>query len=85
MTYTPPPQPQNSFRVTLELKSSGQTLDSVLFDALKQQTENQALNEISKAQYKKLFTNKKVLIKGQNARAKSLINSGTTYVDILLE
>lgn len=84
MTYTIPTPPENSFRITLELQAKADRLDTVLFEALKQQTENEALNAISKAQFKKLFTDKKVMIKGQNAKAKSPINSGTTYIDILL-
>lgn len=84
MTYTIPTPPENSFRITLELEAKADRLDTVLFEALKQQSENQSLNTISKAQFKKLFTEKKVLIKGQNAKAKSPINSGTTYIDILL-
>lgn len=84
MTYTIPTQPENSFRVVLELDRPAERLDVVLLEALKKQNENEALNTISKAQFKKLFVDKKVLIKGQNARAKSPINSGTTYIDILL-
>lgn len=84
MTYTIPTPPENSFRITLELESQADRLDSVLYDALKNQVENQELSNISKAQFQKLFTDKKVLIKGQNAKAKSPINSGTTYIDILL-
>tara|TARA_R110000868_G_scaffold258137_10_gene515424 strand:+ start:2724 stop:2984 length:261 start_codon:yes stop_codon:yes gene_type:complete len=84
MTYTIPTPPENSFRVTLELEAKAERLDYVLLEALKNQSENEALKQISKAQFKKLFTDKKVLIKGQNAKAKSPINSGTTYIDILL-
>ncbi|MBH47132.1 MAG: hypothetical protein CME71_03075 [Halobacteriovorax sp.] len=84
MNYTIPTPPENSFRITLELDARADRLDSVLLEALKKQSDNLALQEISKAQFKKLFTDKKVLIKGQNAKAKSPINSGTTYIDILL-
>lgn len=84
MNYKTPEQPKNSFRVTLELETPGQRLDIILMDALKQQSENKTLGLISKTQLKKLFTDKKVLIKGQSAKAKSLINSGITYIDILL-
>lgn len=84
MTYTIPTPPENSFRITLELETPAERLDAVLFEALKQQNENHTLSTISKAQFKKLFVEKKVLIKGQNAKAKSPINSGTTYIDILL-
>ena len=84
MNYTIPAQPENSFRVTLNLESSVDRLDYVLFDALKLQNENEVLNGISKTYLKKLFTEKKVFIKGQRAKAKSAINSGITYIDILL-
>ena len=84
MTYKIPQQPENSFRVTLELKSSQERLDVPLMDALKNQVENEELSLISKAHLKRLFTEKRVLIKGQNAKPKSPVNSGTTYIDILL-
>ncbi len=83
MNYKTPEQPKNSFRVTLELETPQQRLDIILMDALKKQSENETLSLISKTQLKKLFTDKKVLIKGQSARAKSPINSGITYIDIL--
>jgi len=84
MTYKIPVPPENSFRVTLELEAPAARLDYALFDALKKQDENESLGRISKGNLKKLFTEKKVLIKGQTAKAKSAINSGTTYIDILL-
>ena len=84
MNYLIPTQPANSLRVTLELPLKEDRLDYVLIDALKAQTENMEMAQISKAHLKKLFTEKKVFIKGQNAKAKSAVNSGTTYVDILL-
>jgi hypothetical protein len=84
MTYKIPEQPENSFRVALELEATAPRLDYVLMDALKKQTENEELNLISKAHLKRLFTDKKILIKGQNAKPKSTVNSGTTYIDILL-
>ena len=84
MTIKTPEIPDNSFRVTLELTAPEPRLDTVLMDALKNQNENEELHLISKAHLKRLFTEKKVLIKGQNAKAKSPINSGITYIDILL-
>ena len=84
MTFNIPEKPENSFRVILELQAPEPRLDTILMDALKKQDENQDLKNISKIQFKKLFTEKKVLIKGQSAKAKSSIHSGTTYVDILL-
>ena len=84
MTYSIPEQPKNSFRVTLDLEAPVARLDIVLMEALKQQSENETLSTISKGHLKRLFTEKKVLIKGQKAKAKSPINSGITYIDILL-
>lgn len=84
MTYKTPEQPENSFRVTLELEAPEPRLDKILLDALKAQNENEELKLISKAHLKRLFTEKKVLIKGQNAKAKSPIHTGITYIDILL-
>jgi hypothetical protein len=83
-TYKIPVQPANSFRVVLELEKAGPRLDVVLMEALKKQNDNEQLKLISKAHLKKLFVEKKVFIKGQNAKAKSPINIGTTYIDILL-
>lgn len=84
MTIQTPEKPDNSFRVTLELQDKESRLDLVLLKALANQEENIELKNISKTQFKKLFTDKRVLIKGQSAKAKSSVNSGTTFVDILL-
>jgi hypothetical protein len=84
MTYKTPPQPENSFRVTLDLDTPQASLDGVLLEALYNQTENESLHHISKTHFKKLFAEKKIFIKGQNAKAKSPINSGITHIDILL-
>ena len=84
MTIQTPEVPENSFRITLELKNKETRLDLVLLDALVKQDENEDFKSISKTQFKKLFTEKRVLIKGQSAKAKSSVNSGITYVDILL-
>jgi hypothetical protein len=84
MNYKIPEQPENSFRLSIELETPQDRLDIVLLEALKQQSENKELSLISKTQFKKLFVEKKILIKGQTAKAKSPINSGLTYIDILL-
>jgi len=84
MTIQTPEVPENSFRITLELENKETRLDLVLLDALGKQDENEDFKSISKTQFKKLFTEKRVLIKGQSAKAKSSVNSGITYVDILL-
>jgi hypothetical protein len=85
MNYKIPEQPENSFRITLELDAPKASLDIVLLAALKKQTENENLSLMSKTHLKKLFSEKKILIKGQSAKAKSSINSGVTYVDILIK
>ena len=84
MTYKIPEQPENSFRLKIELNTPAPRLDVVMMDALKQQTENMELKLISKAHLKRLFNEKKILIKGQNAKPKSMLNTGITYIDILL-
>jgi hypothetical protein len=83
MTTMIPPRPKNSFRVTLETTTSANRLDSVLMEALRNQDENLLLKTISRGNFKKLFNDKKIMIKGQNARPSSEIAKGTTYVDIL--
>lgn len=84
MTYKIPEKPENSFRVTLNLNTPEIRLDSVLLEALKKQTESEEMSLISKTYLKKLFLEKKVLIKGQVAKPKSSLNPGTTFIDILL-
>jgi hypothetical protein len=84
MTIKIPTQPENSFRVKLEISSPEPRLDVVLFKALQVQNENEELKNISKAHLKRLFLEKKIFIKGQNAKATSAIHSGLTYIDILL-
>jgi hypothetical protein len=84
MTIKTPEIPENSFRITLELENNEVRLDTILLDSLRKQDENDELKAMSKTLLKKLVTQKKVLIKGQSAKAKSPIQAGTTYVDILL-
>jgi len=84
MTYKIPQRPENSFRVTLELKNSEPRLDSILMSYLQQQDENEELKNMTKSHLKRLFAEKKIMIKGQNSKASSPINAGTTYIDILL-
>lgn len=78
-----PPRPPKSFRIVLELNSSGQRLDTVLLAALKKQNENLNLREITRTKFKALFTDGKILIKGQRATPSSSLARGTTYIDIL--
>jgi hypothetical protein len=78
-----PPQAKDSFRIILELNSAAKRLDTVLLAALRNQSENINLKNISRADFKDLFKNGKVLIKGQNARTSSSVAKGLTYIDIL--
>ena len=78
-----PPQPPKSFRVTIDLYKRANRLDNVLLAALKEQRENITLQNISRTQFKALFNDGKVVIKGQRATPKSAMAKGITYVDIL--
>ena len=78
-----PAIPPHSFRVTLNQTSPGERLDAVLMEGLRAQDQNQKLKAISRAQFKVLFAEKKIQIKGQNAKPSSTLAKGTTYVDIL--
>ena len=78
----PPVQPPNSFRVKIEL-SVRKRVDTVLLAELKQQDQNQALKNISRTALKKLFKEKRILLKGQSAVPSSLLATGVTFVDIL--
>lgn len=78
-----PIRPPNSYRVILELNSSGSRLDSVLLKILREQKDNLDLQNISRTVYKDLFQSGKIMIKGQRAKPSSTLAKGTTYVDIL--
>ena len=78
-----PPVPKNSFRVTLELSLGSSRLDSPLMEALRAQDKNLALKNLSRAAFKQLFKDNRILIKEQPARPSSSLSKGTTYVDIL--
>ncbi len=78
-----PVRPPNSFRVVLELNSSGLRLDSELLKTLRAQKNNLDLQNISRTTYKDLFQSGKILIKGQRAKPSSTLARGTTYIDIL--
>ena len=79
-----PPQPANSFRVILQMNSRQPRLDVHLLEALRAQDENAELKRISRTQFKKLFDEKKILIKGQPAKPSSGLMTGVTYVDVLI-
>lgn len=78
-----PPQPPGSFRVIIELKFKAARLDSVLMEKLREQKENLDLKNITRTQFKKLFQEHRVVIKGQAARPSSGLSAGVTYVDLL--
>ena len=78
-----PPQPENSFRIALELEYPESRMDSVLLTALREQNENEKLKNISRGALKDLFNEKRIMIKGQRAKSNSSLAKGITYVDIL--
>ena len=82
--HAPPPM-RGAVRVTLKMNSRQPRLDVHLLEALRGQEENPELKRISRTQFKKLFDEKKILIKGQPAKPSSSLNTGTTYVDLLFE
>ena len=74
----------NAFRLALTISVKGTRLDGELMKALRSQSENLDLKNISRDQFKKLFQAKKILIKGQPAKPASALAAGVTYVDVLL-
>lgn len=78
-----PPRPPKSARIVLNLARSEKRLDNVLLKAFREQDEYPKLKDISRADFKELFTSGKILIKGQRAKPSSALMTGTTYVDIL--
>jgi hypothetical protein len=78
-----PPQPAKSFRVILDLNKSEKRLDNILLAKLREQKENLNLKILTRGDFKKLFQEDRILIKGQQARPSSAVNKGITYVDIL--
>jgi len=78
-----PEKPDNSFRIILNLDYPESRMDNTLLNALRNQSENLTLKNISRSALKELFSNKKILIKGQRAKSNSSLAKGITYVDIL--
>ena len=78
-----PPQAPDSFRVVLDLNSPQKRLDNVLLLALREQKDNIDLKNISRTDFKELFKNGQILIKGQRAKTSSSVARGLTYVDII--
>jgi hypothetical protein len=80
----PPPVP-GAYRVKLVMNSRQPRLDVHLLEAIRGQDENPELKRISRTQFKRLFDEKKILIKGQPAKPSSSLNTGTTWVDVVFE
>lgn len=76
-------QPPNSFRIAIELYSSVSRMDTTLLNALKNQSDDNALKNISRQGLKNLFLDGKIQIKGQRAKPSSGLAKGTTYIDVL--
>ena len=79
----PPPVP-GAFRVKLVMNSRQPRLDVHLLEALRAQDDHPELKRISRTQFKRLFDEKKILIKGQPAKPSSSLNTGTTWVDVVM-
>lgn len=82
-TTTTPAQPENSFRIALNLTHPESRMDNILLNALREQNDNETLKAMSRTLLKDLFAEKKIMIKGQRAKSSSALATGTTYVDIL--
>lgn len=78
-----PPKMSNAFRIAISSDMGEPRLDNVLLNALRDQSENPTLKVISRGLLKTLFAEKKIFIKGQNAKPSSSIARGTTYIDIV--
>lgn len=82
-SFAAPPQPEGAVRVTLRLSSGGHRIDAVLLEELRNNAEQSALRNISRAGLKRLFKERRIVIKGQSAVPSSSLAAGTTFVDIL--
>jgi hypothetical protein len=80
-----PARPEGSIRFILKMNSRQPRLDIHLLEAIRAQEENPELKRISRTQFKKLFNDKKILIKGQPAKPSSSLNAGITYVDVIAD
>jgi len=78
-----PPKPSNAFRIEIVLEYPEERMDGILLNALRSQNENEKLKNISRTALKNLFNEKKIMIKGQRAKANSSLAKGTTFVDII--
>ena len=80
---TEPARPPNSFRITVTLPTRRDRIDQVLMEELRKQDRNLILKKISRVEFKQLFKQKKVFIKGQSALPSSSLAMGTTHIDIV--
>jgi hypothetical protein len=78
-----PPKPANSYRIVLDLHQPQKRLDTILLQEFKIQNDDLKLKEVSRSKLKELFSEGKILIKGQRANPSSSLAKGITYVDIL--
>jgi len=78
-----PPKPANSCRIVLDLHQPQKRLDTILLQEFKIQNDDPKLKEVSRSKLKELFSEGKILIKGQRANPSSSLAKGITYVDIL--
>lgn len=79
---TPPEKPKNSVRITLTLERRNR-IDTALLAAIREQTLNSELKNISRSAFKELFKQKRIQLKGQSAVTSSMLAEGVSYVDIL--
>lgn len=78
-----PPRPPKSARIVLNLNYPESRMDNILLNACREQEDNANLKIISRGALKNLFTEGKIMIKGQRAKSSSALARGTTYVDII--
>lgn len=78
-----PPLMKGAVRLKLVMNSRQPRLDVHLLEALRALEDNDSLKRISRTQFKKLFDEKKILIKGQPAKPSSSLNTGATFVDVI--
>ncbi len=78
-----PPKPPNSFRITLVLNEPRHRIDQILMEEIRKQERNLDLKNISRTNFKDLFKDKKIRIKGQPAKPSSSVTRGITHVDIM--
>jgi hypothetical protein len=78
-----PTQPAKSHRIVLDLLVRQKRLDTVLLEALKNQESGAKYQLVTRTQFKDLFKEGRITIKGQRAGPSSALAKGVTYIDIL--